>query len=85
MKRKNNRSTVNAIEIIENIESQLSSLKKALEELKETQPAMEPETEEFKSVREYEFCGMWKDREDLKGLSSSEWLEKMRREQWSRT
>ncbi len=80
--KKKSKSTSNVIEIIEHIESQLSNLKKALEE---TKPTVEPETEEFKSVREYEFCGMWKDREDMKGLSSSDWLAKIRREQWSRT
>lgn len=80
--KKKSMSTSNVIEIIEHIESELSNLKKAL---KETRPTAEPNKGEFKSVREYEFCGMWKDREDMKGLSSSEWLAKIRREQWGRT
>ena len=80
--KKKSESMAYIIEIIEHIESQLSNIKKVIEK---TKPTEGPETEEFKSVREYEFCGMWKNREDLKGLSSSEWLAKIRREQWSRT
>jgi len=81
MKRKKTKSTAGVIEIIEHIESQLSNLKKAL---KETKPIIKGETKGFRSVRQYEFCGMWKDREDMKGLSSTEWLAKLRREQWGR-
>ena len=81
MKRKKSVSTIGVLEIIEHIESQLSNLKKAV---KEITPIEKGETKGFRSVREYEFCGMWKDREDMKGLSSTEWLAKLRREQWSR-
>jgi hypothetical protein len=82
MKRKESNSPSNVIEVIEHIESELSNLKKAL---KETKPAVKGEKDAIRSVREYEFCGMWKDREDMKGLSSAEWLAKIRREQWGRT
>lgn len=81
MKRKKTMHTANAIEIIEHIESELSNLKKVLNENK---PIAKEEKEGFRSVREYEFCGMWKDREDMKGLSSTEWLAKLRGEQWGR-
>ena len=81
MKRKKSGSTIGALEIIEHIESQLSNLKK---EVKEISPIVDEEKNSFHSIREYEFCGMWKDREDMKGLSSTEWLAKLRREQWGR-
>jgi hypothetical protein len=76
MKRK-----TSVIKIIEHIESELSNLKKAL---KETEPTVREKKKGVRSVREYEFCGMWKDREDMKGLSSTEWLAKLRGEQWGR-
>jgi hypothetical protein len=36
------------------------------------------------SVREAEYFGMWADRQDMQGLSSREWLERLRSQQWSR-
>lgn len=36
------------------------------------------------SVREFAFCGMWKDREDMRGLTSSEWLARLRAQHWRR-
>ena len=81
MKRNKSGSTTGVLEIIEHIESELSNLKKAV---KEITPIVKGETKGFRSVTEYEFCGMWQDREDMKGLSSTEWLEKLRREQWGR-
>ncbi len=37
-----------------------------------------------RSVRDAEYFGMWADREDMRGLSSREWLERLRSQQWSR-
>jgi hypothetical protein len=34
------------------------------------------------SVKESEYFGMWADREDMHGLSSREWLQKLRAKQW---
>jgi hypothetical protein len=39
----------------------------------------------FKSVREYEACGMWADREEWQGLSAEEVLERIREKAWGRT
>ena len=36
------------------------------------------------SVREMEYFGMWAEREDMRGLSSREWLERLRSQQWMR-
>jgi hypothetical protein len=35
-----------------------------------------------RSVREAEYFGMWADREDMHGLSSREWLDSLRAQQW---
>ena len=37
-----------------------------------------------RSVREAEYFGMWADRKDMRGLSSREWLESLRAQQWAR-
>lgn len=69
------------LDIIGHLESDLSKLKRALAESRRlggTRKAL-------RSVREYEFCGMWKNRDDMKGLSTAEWLAKLRREEWSRS
>lgn len=36
-----------------------------------------------RSVREAEYFGMWADREDIRGISSREWLENLRAQQWT--
>ncbi len=36
------------------------------------------------SVRDADYFGMWADREDMRGFSSREWLEKVRARQWTR-
>ncbi|MCZ7575135.1 MAG: hypothetical protein M5U01_41830 [Ardenticatenaceae bacterium] len=38
----------------------------------------------IRSVREADYFGMWTDREDMRGLSSREWLENLRAHQWTR-
>jgi len=69
------------LDIIGHLESDLSKLKRALAETRR----LEGRKKTLISLREYEFCGMWKDRDDMKGLSTAEWLAKLRREQWSRS
>ena len=71
----------NILDIIGHLESDLSKLKRALAETRR----LGERKKALKSLREYEFCGMWKDRDDMKGLSSIEWLAKLRREHWSRS
>ncbi len=36
------------------------------------------------SVRDADYFGMWADREDMRGMSSREWLEHLRARQWTR-
>jgi hypothetical protein len=69
------------LNIIGHLESDLSKLKRALAETRRLGGSRKA----LRSVREYEFCGMWKNRDDMKGLSTAEWLVKLRREQWSRS
>lgn len=38
----------------------------------------------FESIRESEGFGMWTDREDLRGVSSRDWLNQLRAQQWTR-
>ena len=33
--------------------------------------------------KSWEIFGMWADRADMRGMSTTEWLDKLRREQWS--
>lgn len=68
------------LDIIGHLESDLSKLRRALAETRRFRESKKA----LRSVREYEFCGMWKGRDDMKGLSTAEWLAKLRREQWSR-
>lgn len=81
MKAEKIKSADKIIDIIDHLESDLSKLKKVLREVK----PLKEQKKTFRSVREYEFCGMWKDRADMEGLSSAEWLAKLRRGQWSRS
>jgi len=82
MKKRRNGSAVRVIELIDHMESDLTALKKALLEDKWL---VRERRKAFQSVRELEFCGMWKDRKDLNGVSSAEWLADLRRKQWGRT
>jgi len=43
-----------------------------------------PSVQLDRSVREAEYFGMWADRKDMQGLSSREWLESLRAQQWTR-
>ena len=49
------------------------------------QETTKKERKKFKSVREYEFYGMWADREERQGLSTEEVLERIREKAWGRT
>ena len=39
---------------------------------------------ERRSVRDAEWFGMWADREDMQDISSREWLDQLRIQQWAR-
>jgi len=79
MKWKRVKSGADIVDLIHHMESDLEKLKKAL---LASQQAGKESKRSLRSFREFEFCGMWKDREDMKGLSSAEWLARIRKEQW---
>ena len=79
MKGKRVKSGVDIVDLIHHMESDLEKLKKALLETKQVE---RENKKAFRSFREFEFWGMWKDREDMRGLSSAEWLARIRKEQW---
>ena len=81
MKGEEIKSSDNIIDIIDHLESDLWKLKKPLREGRH----LKGQKKVFRSVRQYEFCGMWKDRADMEGLSSAEWLANLRKEQWGRS
>ena len=81
MKRRKNNSTIGVIQTIEHIEAELLKLKKTLIE---AEPLPKKGIRASQSVREYEFCSMWKDRKDMEVLSTIESLSKLRREQWGK-
>lgn len=43
------------------------------------------ETKKDLSVREADYFGMWEDREDMQGMDSSEWLLRLRQQQWTQS
>jgi len=81
MRKGRNGSAARIIELIDHIESDLSLLRKTLLRGKHL---TETERKPFRSVRDSEFCGLWKNRKDMQGLSTSEWLANLRKEQWGK-
>jgi len=79
MKGKRVNSETNIIDLIHPMESDLGKLKKAISNNKQNG---REKRRPFRSFREFEFCDMWKDRKNMKGLSGTEWLTKIRKEQW---
>jgi hypothetical protein len=44
---------------------------------------LDHESQSRRSVQEAEYFGMWADRKDMRGLSSREWLENLRKQHWT--
>ncbi|MCB0176884.1 MAG: hypothetical protein KDI02_16320 [Anaerolineae bacterium] len=40
-------------------------------------------TQKIQSIREADFFGMWADRDDMQGRTSQEWLDELRKKQWT--
>jgi hypothetical protein len=47
-----------------------------------TRVASEISPPAMSTSKEWEIFGMWADREDMQGISTVEWLDKLRGEQW---
>jgi len=71
-------------DLLRRIDQMAMEIERLRQQLLESMAAKR-ERKKFKSVREYEACGMWADREEWQGLSTEEVLERIREEAWGRT
>ena len=67
------------VELLSRIDQMALELEGLRQQLLESMAAKK-RRKKFKSVREYEACGMWADREEWQGLSTEEVLERIREE-----
>ena len=67
------------LKAIARLEQELTFLRVEVERARSEVPLRK-----FKPMRDYAFCGMWKGREDMRGLTAEEWLNQMRAQQWNR-
>lgn len=72
------------VELLRRIDQMAMELDRLRQQLLESMAAKR-ERKKFKSVREYEACGMWADRKEWQGLSTEEVLERIREEAWGGT
>lgn len=70
--------------LLRRIDQMAMELERLRQQLLESMAAKR-QPKKFKSVREYEACGMWADREEWQGLSTGEVLERIREKAWGRT
>jgi len=68
-------------ELLRRIDQMAVELERLRQQLLESMAARR-ERKKFKSVREYEACGMWADREEWQGLSTEECLAQIREKAW---
>lgn len=73
-------STVAVQDILTQIDQVMEQLVRLRSQVMEILPRL---SETTRSVREAEYFGMWADREDMRGLDSSEWLRRLRERQWA--
>ena len=69
------------IELLSRIDQMAMELKRLRQQLLESM-VVKRQRKKFKSVREYEFYGMWADREEWQGLSTEECLAQIREKAW---
>jgi len=67
--------------LLRRIDQMAVELERLRQQLLESMTAKR-EHKKFKSVREYEFYGMWADREEWQGLSTEECLAQIREKAW---
>jgi hypothetical protein len=68
----------NIVQEIDRLIAEMNALRSHVASL--NNPPIQPDL----SAREAEYFGMWADREDMRGLSSREWLKNLRSQQWAR-
>ena len=69
------------VEVLRRIDQMAMELERLRQQLLESRVAKR-ERRKFKSVREYEFYGMWADREEWQGLSTEDCLTQIREKAW---
>jgi len=68
-------------DLLRRIDQMAVELEKLRQQLLESMAAKR-RRKKFRSVREYEFYGMWADREEWQGLSTEECLAQIREKAW---
>ena len=72
---------ISDVELLRRIDQMAMELERLRQQLVESM-AVKKGRKKFKSVREYEFYGMWADREEWQGLSTEECLARIREKAW---
>jgi hypothetical protein len=81
---------MNRVQEVDNVQRILSDIDNLIGEIVQVRSrvaalAGEKESaQSLASVKDDEGFGMWVDREDMRGLSSREWLAQIRAQQWAR-
>lgn len=73
---------ISDVELLRRIDQMAVELERLRQQLLESMAA-KGERKKFKSVREYEFYGMWADRKEWQGLSTEECLAQIREKAWA--
>jgi hypothetical protein len=72
---------------IDNVEQVVKDIDKLINEMlhiRRKVASLKPEKKiKNRSVMDSEWFGMWADREDLKDLTTREWLQNLRKKQWA--
>lgn len=66
------------VQEIDRLITEMTAIRSQLERLRQSSS---PQPQSVKSMG---YFGMWSDRDDMRGLSSREWLNRLRNEQWAR-
>jgi len=67
----------NILEEIDRLIGEMTVLKSQVAALNQSR------TQKIQSIREADFFGMWADRDDMQGRTSREWLDELRKKQWT--
>ncbi|MCB0169459.1 MAG: hypothetical protein KDJ97_02810 [Anaerolineae bacterium] len=67
----------NILEEIDRLIGEMTVLKSQVAALNQSR------TQKIQSIREADFFGMWADRDDMQGRTSQEWLDELRKKQWT--
>lgn len=69
------------VELLDRLDQMAMEIERLRQQILESMAAKR-RRKKFKSVQEYEFYGMWADREEWQGLSTEECLAQIRKKAW---